>query len=190
MQRDWLFHCLAPFYDHLIRKPQVDRLKKLLDLPPNGIIVDAGGGTGRVSKHLKDITANVCVCDINRSMLKQTQRRKNLLPLQADAANLPFPANSIDAILIVDALHHFTNPEKAVLEILRVLKPGGRLLIEEQDIERIPIKVVQFSERRLGLQSRFLTLKEILALFDSINYTYSFEKGTLFTLRVLVRKLE
>ena len=49
-QQDWLFHRLAPFYDYLIRRPQADRLRDLLDLPPNGVMVDVGGGTGRRSR--------------------------------------------------------------------------------------------------------------------------------------------
>lgn len=188
IKQDWLFHCLAPFYDYLIRRPQIHRFKELLDLPPNGVMIDVGGGTGRVSHHLTEFTANVCICDINRSMLKQAKRKKTVIPLQADAVRLPFTTNTIDGILVVDALHHFIRPAEAVREMLRVLKAGRRLLIEEQDIERKPIKLVQFSERRIGLHSRFLTLNEILDLFNPIHHKYSFEKGTLFTFRVLVEK--
>lgn len=98
-QQDWLFHRLAPFYDYLIRRPQADRLRDLLDLPPNGVMVDVGGGMGRVSSHFSGLTANVLVCDINRSMLKQAQRKKALIPLQAAAEDLPFPADTVDGIL-------------------------------------------------------------------------------------------
>ena len=51
-------------------------------------MVDVGGGTGRVSSHFSGLTANVLVCDINRSMLKQARRKKALLPLQADAEDV------------------------------------------------------------------------------------------------------
>ena len=188
-QQDWLFHRLAPFYDYLIRRPQADRLRDLLDLPPNGVMVDVGGGTGRVSSHFSNLTANVLVCDINRSMLKQAQRKKALSPLQADAENLPFPADTVDGILVVDALHHFSKPRVAVREMLRVLKPGRRLLIEEQDIERMPIKLVQILERWVGLHSRFLTPRQILALFHPTHHKLHFERGNFFTFRVLVHKL-
>jgi hypothetical protein len=43
-RRDWLFHLLVPFYNYLIRRPQIDRLRDLLDLPPDGIMIDLGVG--------------------------------------------------------------------------------------------------------------------------------------------------
>jgi len=188
-KKDWLFHFLAPFYDHLIRRPQPDRLKILLDLPPNGFLLDLAGGTGRVSFHFAGPNTNILVCDINYSMLKQVKHKKGLLPLQTDAAQLPFPANSFDGILLVDALHHFFKPQNAVSEMLRVLKPGGRLLIEEQDFNRVFIKIVQISEKMVGLHSHFLTDKEISALFHSPRYELHFERGDCFTFRILVYKL-
>ena len=152
-------------------------------------MVDVGGGTGRVSSHFSGLTANVLVCDINRSMLKKARCKKALLPLQADAEDLPFPADAVDGILVVDVLHHFLKPRVAIREMLRVLKPGRRLLIEEHDIERMPIKLVQFSERWVGLHSRFLTPQQILALFHPTHHKLHFERDNFFTFRVLVHKL-
>ena len=77
--QDWLFHRLAPFYDYLIRRPQVNRLKALLNLPPNGYLLDLGGGTGQVSRNFVAPETHVLVCDINRSMLHQVKRKKGLL---------------------------------------------------------------------------------------------------------------
>jgi demethylmenaquinone methyltransferase/2-methoxy-6-polyprenyl-1,4-benzoquinol methylase len=187
-QKDWLFHHVAPFYDFLIRKPQDDRLRDLLDLPANGVMLDLGGGTGRVSTRFSNRTAHVLVCDINRSMLKQARKKRRLLPLQADSEALPFPADSVDGILVVDALHHFSKPERSIQEMMRVLKPQGRLLIEEQDIERAPIKLVQFLERRVGLHSRFLSLHQLSALFHPTHHMVHIERGNFFAFRLLVEK--
>ena len=188
-RQDWLFHCLAPFYDKLIPRPQVDRLNNLLNLPPNGYLLDVGGGTGRVSYHLAGGGTQVVVCDMNPGMLKQVKRKKKLLPLQADGSKLPFPEDTFDGILVVDALHHFLKPEITVREMLRVLKPGKRLLIEEQDIQRAFIKLVRFSEKLVGLHSRFLTPGEISALFSPAHHRLYFEKGKFFAFRILVHKL-
>lgn len=188
-QQDWLFHRLAPFYDYLIRPPQVDRLKDLLNLSRDHYLLYLGGGTGRVSYHFTGLGAKVLVCDINRSMLKQAKRKKGLIPLQADAARLPFPPETFDAILVVDALHHFLKPRQMVREMLRVLKPGGRLLIEEQDINHFFIKLVQAAERIVGLHSHFLTRSEISALFPLTRHRLYFERGNFFTFRILACKL-
>ena len=189
MQPDWLFHWLAPFYDYLIRPPQADRLKGLLNLSQDDYLLDLGGGTGRVSHQFSDLGAKALICDINHSMLKQAKRKKGLMPLQADAVRLPFPPETFDAILVVDALHHFLKPRQIVGEMLRVLKPGGRLLIEEQDINHFFIKLVQKAERIVGLHSHFLNRSEISAMFPPKGHRLYFEKGNFFTFRVLACKL-
>ena len=185
-QRDRFFHWLSPIYDYLIRRPEVDRIKALLNLPPKGCLLDLGGGTGRVSQYLAAPESNVVVCDVNRSMLNQAKRKKGLLPLQADAAALPFPSESVDRILVVDALHHFLEPRRIADEMLRVLKPCGRILIEEQDVQRHFIKLVSMAEKAVGLHSSFLTSREISALFDPDRYRLYFERGYFFTFRVLI----
>ena len=189
-QSDWLFHCLAPIYDHLIRPPRANRLKKLLNLKPNHNLLDLGGGTGRVSHHFTGLGATVIVCDINPSMLKQARCKKGLIPIQADAARLPLPPDSVDAVLVVDALHHFFQPRQIMREMWRVLKPGGRLLIEEQDIDHCFIRLVQTVERIVGLHSQFLTRDEITALLPSTRHRLRIETGTCFSFRMLVDKSE
>ena len=84
------FNWLSPFFDVLIRPPEVARHRALLNLPKGALLVDAGGGTGRVSQHLAAPGIKVVVCDVNRPMLRQTRSKNGLFPLQADAEALPF----------------------------------------------------------------------------------------------------
>jgi demethylmenaquinone methyltransferase/2-methoxy-6-polyprenyl-1,4-benzoquinol methylase len=65
-------------------------------------------------------------------------------------------------VLVVDAWHHFRSQEAAALEFWRVLKPGGRLVIEEQDIEQLPIKLVAFVEWLALMRSHFYSSKQIV----------------------------
>ena len=182
------FDLLSPFYDVLIRRPEVARHRALLNLSAGALLLDVGGGTGRVSRHLAAPGINVVVCDVNRSMLRQTRRKKGLWPLQADAAALPFEDGSVDGILVVDALHHFTEPQRIVDEMRRVLNPDGRLLIEEQDIRQPLIRLVSMAEKAVGLHSHFLTLRQIKGLFDPALFRIYVEKGRFFTFRVLISK--
>jgi demethylmenaquinone methyltransferase/2-methoxy-6-polyprenyl-1,4-benzoquinol methylase len=110
------------------------------------------------------------------------------MPIQADAARLPLAAESVDTILVVDALHHFLRPQHMVREMLRVLKPGGRLLIEEQDINHFFIKLLRTAERIVGLHSHFLTCDEIRVLFPATRYCLHYETGNFFSFSILVCK--
>ena len=182
------FDWLSPFYDGLIRRPEAARHQALLNLSQGALLLDVGGGTGRVSQHLVAPGINVVVCDVNHSMLRQTRRKKSLWPLQADAATLPFADGSVDGILVVDALHHFMAPKRSMNEMLRVLSPDGRLLIEEQDIRQPLIKLVSMAEKAVGLHSHFLTLRQIKDLFDPTLFRVYVETGRFFTFRVLISR--
>jgi len=52
------FDFIAPLYDRIVRLPVSSRLCELLKLPTDGILLDAGGGTGRVSSRLRSVVAN------------------------------------------------------------------------------------------------------------------------------------
>lgn len=148
------FAFAAPIYDRVLGPPDIRRLDRLLR-PGDGLrILDAGGGTGRVSAGLRGRTAHLVISDLSRPMLLRAAR-KGLLAVSAPAECLPFPDASFDRILVVDALHHFRRQEAAVAEFARILKPGGRLLIEEPDLRRMAVRAVALAERLLLMESRF-----------------------------------
>jgi ubiquinone/menaquinone biosynthesis C-methylase UbiE len=160
-----MFDHFAPFagvYDWFIRRLDLERLCNLLRLPTSGRMLDAGGGTGRVSRHLKAMVGDLVVSDLSRPMLKRASRRRGLNAVQARVERLPFPDGCFDRVLVVDAWHHFRSQEAAAREFGRVLKPGGRLVIEEQDIERLPIKLVALGERLALMRSHFYTSEQIV----------------------------
>lgn len=102
-------------------------------------ILDLAGGTGDLSIKFSKLVGNtglVVLVDINHTMLKIGQKKirnlgilNNILYIQANAEALPFPTNTFDCIAIAFGLRNFTNQEKALSSIYRVLKPGGKLLI-------------------------------------------------------------
>lgn len=155
------FGFLAPFYDRVIPPPDLARLRDRLRLPTAGRMLDAGGGTGRVSAQLRHLVDEVIISDLSVSMLKQAQVKGKLQPAQAHVEHLPFPDASFDRVVVVDALHHFCDQRQAIGDLLRVLKPGGRLVIEEPDIHRLIVKFVAVGEKLALMRSRFYSAEQI-----------------------------
>jgi len=148
------FDLLAPIYERLIPPPDSDVLIDLLELSVEHVLLDAAGGTGRVAGVFAAAVARVVVCDASPRMLDQA-RCKGLDTVQAEVESLPFADATFDRILLVDAFHHVKDQSTALRELLRVLKPSGRLVIEEPDIRRLPVKVVALLEKLFLMRSHF-----------------------------------
>ncbi len=149
------FRYVARIYDRIIRPPDSERLARVLKLPVDGPVLDLGGGTGRVSSLLGTLAGAAVVTDFSMPMLRQAAAKGGLLPVRAVGEALPFSDGTFDRVLIVDALHHFRNQGQAIDEALRVLRPGGRLAIEEPDIGRFVVRAVAILERLILMRSRF-----------------------------------
>jgi demethylmenaquinone methyltransferase/2-methoxy-6-polyprenyl-1,4-benzoquinol methylase len=112
-------------------------------------ILDVASGTGDLAKaFVKNIGQNgrVIMTDINEAMLEVGRDRlidagylSNIHFVQADAENLPFKNNYFDCVTIAFGLRNVTNKTDALKSMLRVLKPGGKLLVLEFSHPPIPL---------------------------------------------------
>jgi demethylmenaquinone methyltransferase/2-methoxy-6-polyprenyl-1,4-benzoquinol methylase len=160
------FRYLAPFYDRLLGPPDADRLARILKLPVAGRILDSGGGTGRLTRALRPLAGQVVVADPSAHMLARA-RGKRLAAVAARSERLPFAGACFERILVVDALHHFGDQHAALAELVRVLAPGGRLLIEEFDANRAAVRLIALAEKAVGMGSRFLRPQEICEILNA-----------------------
>ncbi|HWD05393.1 MAG TPA: class I SAM-dependent methyltransferase [Amycolatopsis sp.] len=122
---------------------------RVLDAKPGEKILDLAAGTGVSTVEYARGGAYCVAADFSLGMLKAGLRRK--LPMvAADALHLPFADGSFDAVTISLALRNFVDTAAALEEILRVVKPGGRLVICE--VSTPPFAPIRFVYRRFMLK--------------------------------------
>lgn len=182
------FNLIAPIYERMIPPPDAGRLKELLRLPVRGRLLDAGGGTGRVSSQLKPYIDELVLTDVSIGMLRKAHEKRSFEVSMAHAENLPFAIASFERILVVDALHHFCNQEQAIADMVRVLKPGGRLVIEEPDLNHFSVKMIAVAEKVALMRSHFNYPREIRAMLVSHGLNVDIEVDETITAWIIADK--
>ncbi|MCC3652392.1 demethylmenaquinone methyltransferase [Streptomyces sp. S07_1.15] len=134
-----MFDDVAPKYDltndvlslgqtRLWRKAVV----RAVDARPGERVLDLAAGTGTSSQPFAAAGAYVVPCDFSLGMLREGRKRQPHLPFTAgDATRLPFADGVFDAVTISFGLRNVQDTDTALAELLRVTKPGGRVVICE-----------------------------------------------------------
>jgi len=97
------------------------------------VVGDLGCGTGQVSAAIAPFVARVVAVDGSAAMLQAAKRRlhgvSNVELRRGDLEALPIDAARLDAATLMLVLHHVAEPQRALTEVARVLKPGGRVVV-------------------------------------------------------------
>lgn len=136
------------FYDfaarRLLRRVYRRFAEDLADAAPEGgAVLDAGTGPGILLVELARLRPDLQLSGVDLSGDMVAAAARNLAEFgerasarHGDVTDLPFPADSFDIVVSSLSLHHWDHPEAAAPELVRVLRPGGRVYI--YDVRRAP----------------------------------------------------
>lgn len=139
-------------------------------------LLDIGCGTGDLMCNIfrRKPDWKIYGIDISTAMLRQArQKNKQLILRKGDVHHLPFPDNTFDIVTNTISFHHYENPLKALLEMYRVLKPGGVLLLLDSVKDPCFISILpwywDYTERK-KCYTKHLFLREFKELFRKTRF--------------------
>ncbi len=109
---------------------------ELADIRPSDHVLDIGTGTGvvalRAARKIDD-AGMVCGIDLSENMLNRAAKTlgEKVQLVLGDADNLPWQENTFDLLICNSSFHHYPEPLKVLMEMRRVLKADGRLVIAD-----------------------------------------------------------
>ena len=137
------YSLVSPVYDRLWAREDMRRdLVRRLRLETGSRVLETGVGTGANLPLLCDAVGEhglVEGIDLSAGMLKMARRRAASLPCPVrlalqNASDLPFPDDHFDAVLHFGGINFFSDRRKALQEMVRVAKPGARLVVADETV--------------------------------------------------------
>jgi ubiquinone/menaquinone biosynthesis C-methylase UbiE len=140
-RKDWDEHVgdLAEMADSPGFRALRDEIIELAQPRPGDRVLDVGAGTGLLALALVGEVRHVWAVDVSDAMCRYLETEsarlglENLDVVRANATSVPLPSASVDLVVSNYCFHHLRHSDKdrALAEILRVLKPGGRLVFAD-----------------------------------------------------------
>lgn len=107
------------------------------NIQPDEFAADIGAGTGFITEGLVQKGLRVIAIDQSEEMIRETQKKfQDIAEIdyrKGDAESLPVENESVDYVFANMYLHHVESPPDAIKEMVRILKPGGKLIITDMD---------------------------------------------------------
>lgn len=151
--------------DHLWRRAVV----RAVDAAPGDRVLDIAAGTGTSSEPYADRGVHVVPADFSLGMLREGYRRRPDLPFTAaDATALPFADGSFDVVTISFGLRNVVDVDAALRQFLRVVRPGGRLVICEFSQPVVPVLAGAYE--KVVLKALPLVASKVSSNPDSYHY--------------------
>lgn len=105
------------------------------------LVLDAGCGTGRGTARLQQRGAQVVSLDLGMRLLQYTREHYGSITTQASVLQFPFADNTFDVVFSTEVIEHTPDPLLAVTDMVRVLKPGGKLVLSTPNwLWQLPVR--------------------------------------------------
>ena len=116
-----------------VQKREMNFFRSLKDLPSSVHCLEIGCGKGAAIPLIKKMynADRVDAFDIDETMVKRAHKQRSGLVLVADAQDIPYPDESMDAVFNFGIIHHLEDWRRGIMEIARVLKRSGSFFFEE-----------------------------------------------------------
>ena len=177
---------IAPVMSHLganwLERPErekeehTSKLLPPLKIKPGDVVADIGAGSGYYTMKLAELVGSkgkVYAVDIQPQMLAIINNRvkaakiTQVETIQNTETELKLPASSTDLFLLVDVYHEFTYPHEMAVQMVKALKPGGRMVFVEYRMEddKVPILTVhKMAEKQVLKEMQGLGVKHVQTL--------------------------
>jgi ubiquinone/menaquinone biosynthesis C-methylase UbiE len=133
-QHNWESRWLKSVFHRLLVRRRVSRFFKICPEPFRGEALEVGAGQGWTSRRILEMYPQVelTATDIDQAAITTFDKMsrhygRRLIIKQADVLGLPFDRSSFDVVVVDHALHYVDDYEKAVQQLLRVVRPGGMI---------------------------------------------------------------
>ncbi|MEG1257267.1 methyltransferase domain-containing protein [Clostridium sp.] len=163
------FDKVYKYYDKFMAIFNLYKLKDIEDaanIDEHEVVVDIGGGTGCLAQYICNSCKTVYVLDESEKMLSKVNQAKNVIVVRGNALSTPFECNSIDTVILSDVLHHIKEQEELIVEINRILKKSGKVVILDFHIKHIRTRLLRAFEFILFGRLFFRTKDEVKILLE------------------------
>jgi ubiquinone/menaquinone biosynthesis C-methylase UbiE len=115
----------------------IDRIIEAAQISGDERVLDLGCGPGILTEAVAPFSQEVIAFDLTPEMVDQTRQRcekrgfKNVTLMLGEAENLPFDNSTFDIIVTRLTIHHFLDPSTAISNMVRVLKPKGKIVVAD-----------------------------------------------------------
>ena len=117
-------------------------------LPAGGAGLDVGCGVGDEVRAIAEVAGRAVGVDSSEALIAEARSRSDHEFLVADAHELPFEDGTFDAVRVERTLQHVEDPRKVVAEMVRVTRPGGRIVAIEPDWDTLEIAAAPLEATR------------------------------------------